>query len=117
MKCLNWNEVNEVATKQLGKFCVYISNNLSFSDIFDGNEQKISDEAIFEIVKVALSDLYSDEIVKFMSGDLVMGGLFVFDTEQEARVFYEIFELEHVESSGIYANLISPTEGTLTENT
>ena len=50
-------------------------------------------------------------------GGLVNSGVFFFDSEEAARKFYSIFEQKLTESSAIYANLISPIDGIITENT
>jgi hypothetical protein len=111
MKYADWNIVNELATKQVGKFSVYVSNGLQFED---PQEDKIWDFVILELVR--LFGNKTPEYYDYVS-NVLHGGLFFFDSEDAARNFYKIFEQELTDSSAIYASLICPIRGCLTENT
>lgn len=65
----------------------------------------------------ALRDMLVDVDTHLYHHVVVTGELGLFDTEKEAREFYNYFEKEPLANSCVYACLISPTEGTLTENT
>jgi hypothetical protein len=105
----NWNEQHKLATIQKGKFSVYISNGLDFE----------SDAVIWKFITDSLIKLYGERTKDYYDvvGNLVEGGLFFFDTEEQAWEFYGIFEQELTDSSNVYACIYSPVYGCMTENT
>lgn len=107
----NWNTVNELATKQVGKFSVYISNNFEY---VSESENLAWDFVIQEIAN--LFGAGTTEYFEYMS-NVIHGGLFFFESKEKASKFYKIFEQELTNSTAIYASLISPIDGCLTENT
>lgn len=110
MKYADWNVVQDLATRQVGKFSVYVSNQLNF----DRTDSHIWDFVLSEIVR-----LFGDKTPEYFEylGNLVHGGLFFFESEDAAWNFYHIFNKELTYSSSIYVAIYSPTDGCLTENT
>lgn len=97
MKTVNWSEINELAVQKVGKPAVYISNGLKYNH----PEDDVVWNSIFENVKQHVSEAsYSDTM-----STLVSGGMFFFDTDQEATTFYAIFNKAPVYSSAVYAAL------------
>jgi hypothetical protein len=105
----NWNEQQELATKQKGKFSVYISNGLDFE----------SDNVIWKFITDSLIGLYGERTKDYYDvvGNLIEGGLFFFENGDQAWEFYSIFTQELTDSSAVYACLYCPVAGCLTENT
>jgi hypothetical protein len=109
MEYFNWNQLNEIVCKALNKFGVYLDYGLD-------NTQE--DDKIAKFVQEEIRKIYplDKDFYDFLHATIA-GGLLTFDTEVEARNFYEIFEQKLTDSSGIYACIYSPIEGCLTENT
>lgn len=106
---VNWNKSNEIVCKTLDKFGVHINYGL---------DDTLQDDKTSAFVCSELRKLYPEDPVFYnFMGAILSGGLLTFDTEKEAWDFYKIFEQELTDSSGIYACIISPIEGCLTENT
>lgn len=110
MKIKTEHELREIAVKAEGKFAVYVANNTDFDSESDGQVF----DFIYEQVKAKYQDVTVQSNIIFY---VQINGLFLFDTEQEAREFYSIFVQKPVYSSGLYAELISPVDGILDENT
>lgn len=109
MQFINWNKSDEIVCKTLNKFGVHINYRL------DDTPQ---DDKISDFVWSELRKLYPEDVDYYdFPSAIISGGLLTFDTEKEARDFYSIFEQELTDSSGIYACIVSPIEGCLTENT
>ena len=102
--------IRALAVKAEGKFTVYISNHLTYDT---AEEDKIWD-FVCEQVKAKYQDAKVQDDVMF---GIITDGLFLFATEQEAREFYSIFTQKTVYASGLYAELISPVDGIVEENT
>lgn len=111
LKYADWNIVNDLATKQVGKYSVYISNGL----VFDSDE----DDIVWNFLLIELTKMFGDKTPEFFDyvGNIIHGGLFFFDTEVKATEFYKIFDQELTQSSSIYATLNCPIHGCMTENT
>lgn len=104
----DWNSINSLAVAQKGKPAVYINNGLSYHD---------TDSYIWEYVMEFLkSKIDEDEYLNSLS-DLINGGLFFFDTMEEAQEFFNVFNQNVVYASAIYAQLYDATGMGLTENT
>jgi hypothetical protein len=104
----DWNSINSLAVAQKGKPAVYINNGLSFDD---------NDSHIWECVMESLKPkMDKNEFLNLLS-DLIHGGLFFFDTMEEAQEFLNIFNQNVVYASPIYAQLYDATGMGLTENT
>lgn len=105
---VDWNSTNSLAVAQKGKSAVYIHNGLLFDDI---------DSHIWEYVMESLkSKIDEDEFLNSLSS-LIHGGLFFFDTMEEAQEFFNIFNQNVVYASPIYAQLYDSNGMGLTENT
>lgn len=105
---VDWNATNSLAVAQKGKPAVYINNGLSFDSI---------DSHIWESVMESLKPkMDKDEFYNSLS-DLIHGGLFFFDTMEEAEEFFNVFNQNVVYASPIYAQLYDSTGMGLTENT
>jgi len=102
MDFVQWHQINELAVRQMGKPAVYVSNGLEY--VTD------KEKAIWEHILTKVNN--RDHTV-----DLIYGGIFFFDTMDEAQAFYGIFNEYPVESSPVYACLYSPGGVCLTENT
>lgn len=105
MKFVNWTKTNKLAVQQVNKFAVYVAN---------GED----DDRVWEFVRYAVFEFVGSE-AKFYDaiGNILEGGLFFFDTEDEARKFYNIFTQELTDSSAIYAALYKPDGICIGENT
>jgi hypothetical protein len=103
-----WHEINQLAIAHVGKPAVHVSNFLGDTD---------KDEEIWQYVVDQINSMYPVEAVArdYMVGCL-HGGLFFFDTMEEARKFYKIFESDLTDSSNIYVSLYAETGKCLTEN-
>lgn len=110
MKLKTEHELREIAVKAEGKFAVYVANNTDFDSESDGQVF----DFIYEQVKAKYQDVEVQDDILF---GISTNALFLFDTEQEAREFYDIFVQKPVYSSGLYAELISPVDGIVDENT
>lgn len=111
MKICQWNEINGLAVKQIGKPAVYVSNGLKY----DSPEE----DQIWEFVREEMKSIYGDGTDEFravLSG-LINGGLFFFDTEEEQYRFYRVFEQPLTDSSAIYACTYNSDGECETENT
>lgn len=105
----NWCKQHELATKQKGKFSVYVNNGLDFE----------TDSAAWEFITGSFIKLFGERTKEYyeIAGNFVEGGLFFFETEEQAWEFYGIFEQELTDSSAVYACIYSPLTGCMTENT
>lgn len=104
----DWDDTNSLAVAQKGKPAVYIHNGLLFDDM---------DKHIWESVMESLKPkMDKDEFCNSLS-DLIHGGLFFFDTTEEAEEFFNVFNQNVVYASPIYAQLYDSTGMVLTENT
>ena len=113
MKTLQWHSVCSLAVKQAGKWAVHVSNGLTNSD---------EDDAVFCFIGDRFKEMYGDDPYK--DSDLynahlsmLLDGLVLFDTEEEMRKFYSVFEHPLADSSAVYACTFSPDGVMLTENT
>lgn len=115
----HWHQILELATKQIGKPSVYISNGLEFITP--------KDESIWRFVQDEVQKLHGIEYngdVSVLTVDyrntmsnILQGGLFFFETEEEQYKFYKIFEQELTDSSAIYACTFDRNGKCKTENT
>ena len=105
----NWNKVNELAVKQVGKPAVYVSFGLDFG--------KPEDEAIWAFVTATLSEMYDKQTYLDLTGSIINSELIFFDTKEEQYRFYKIFEQPLTDSSPLYAVTYSRDGKTETENT
>ena len=103
-----WHRMAGLATKQIGKYSVYVNNGLQFDKY---------DEDIWYFVQSEINKLYDEKTALDYRTCLVHGGLFFFDTEKECYDFYRIFEQELTNSSAIYACTYNPSGECETENT
>lgn len=104
----DWNATNSLAIAQKRKPAVYINNELTY----DGSHCVIW-EFVMESLKPKMD---KDEFYNSLS-DLIHGGLFFFDTMEEAEEFFGIFNQKPVYASPIFAVLYDSTGECLTENT
>lgn len=97
MKAIQWNEINSLAVKQMGKPAVYVSNNLEYDTP--------KDEEIWVFICEQCKSLWEDKTPEYHNAmmSLVSGGLFFFDTEEEQHQFYKIFTQPLTDSSAVYA--------------
>ena len=105
----DWNKVNELAVKQVGKPAVYISFGLDF-----GNPK---DEEIWKYVTDTLMGMYDKQTYLNLMGSIINSELIFFDTKEEQYRFYKIFEQPLTDSSALYAVTYSRDGKTETENT
>lgn len=109
-KFSSWHQICSLATKQVGKPSVYVSNGLDFLDP--------KEEEIWKFIIAAVETLYgSGPHTTEMLSNLITGGLFFFDNENDQYNFYKIFEQELTDSSPIYACTYDLTGKPKTENT
>lgn len=102
---VSWSEWLEITCKHKGKWGVYING-------LDG----YSDEAGQQIAE-ALQKGQEAFGMMFHTHSVINGNLCLVESEQEARAIYNHYDTPPLSDSCVYACLISPTEGTLTENT
>jgi hypothetical protein len=102
----SWNSVLSLAVKQVGKRAVYINNGLNYDEHDDG---------IWNFVLEQVKEKYNDD--PGMKGDLIHGGLFFFDNEEEQYKFYDIFNAPATDSSALYALTFDEHGNSETENT
>jgi hypothetical protein len=107
----NWCKQHELATKQKGKFSVYVGNSL--------NMHCPKDVLIWEFITKSLINLYGERSEAYYDviGGVIESGLFFFENGDQAWEFYSIFTQELTDSSAVYACLYCPVAGCLTENT
>jgi len=111
MKYHNWQEINSLAVKAMGKPAVYVNNGLGYATP--------EDDEVWNCIQDRMRTIYGDKSPKFynvMSG-LVNGGMFFFEGPGEAYMFYMVFELPPVDSSVVYACLYDRGGICETENT
>jgi hypothetical protein len=113
MKSYNQHTVHELVTTHLGKYTVYVSNNLDFTNPEDDEVWNI----VHTSVKNEMCDGKIGSLFSFYMSSILSSDLIEFDTEEEARKFYSIFEQVGVYSSSVFACIYSPTSGALNENT
>jgi hypothetical protein len=102
MKYCNWHEINSLAVKAAGMPAVYVSNGLEYVTP--------EDNEIWRCIQDSMRNIYGDNTINFynaMSG-LTNDGMFFFVSPDEARRFYQVFELPLVDSSAVYACLYNP---------
>ena len=107
----NWQEINSLAVRAVGKPAVYVSNGLEYTTP--------EDDKIWCCIQNEMRNIYGDKTTKFydvMSG-LVSGGMFFFEDSGKAYSFYKVFELLPVDSSAVYACLYDRVGSCETENT
>ena len=111
MQICNWVEINSLAVKSVGKHAVYVSNGLEYEDT--------KDDEIWTFVCNEMKSIYGKDTSDFNSimSNLISGGLFFFNTEEEQRRFYRVFEQPLTDSSAIYACTYGPNGECCTENT
>lgn len=114
-----WHDVLGLATKQIGKPSVYINNGLEYNTP--------EDETIWFFIQSELASLYGvdaktctyRECPEFFDirSNLIQGGLFFFESEEEQYKFYKIFEQPLTDSSAVYACTFNKNGECETENT
>jgi hypothetical protein len=111
MKYNNWQEINSLAVKAARMPAVYVSNGLEYTTT--------EDDEIWRCIQDQMRNIYGAKSTKFydVMGGLVGGGMFFFISPDEARQFYQVFELPLVDSSAVYACLYESDGTCLTENT
>jgi hypothetical protein len=107
MKFHQWHSIISMAVQHTGKFAVYINNGLTFED-----EDTEIWNSVIERVKIKYPDTHLDVV-----SDLICGGLFLFDTEDEAWHFFDIFNSGCVYASAIFAMVYDSNGNGVTENT
>jgi hypothetical protein len=111
IKYYNWHEINSLAVKAASMHAVCVGNGLEYVTP--------EDNEIWRCIQDSMRNIYGDKSSKFydvMSG-LVSGGMFFFVSPDEARRFYQVFELPLVDSSAVYACLYNSDGTCATENT
>lgn len=110
MNVCQWNEIQSLAVKQVGKPAVYVGNGLEYDTP--------QDDEIWKFIVSEVKTIYggSDKFYDIMSG-LVGGSMFFFDTEEEQHRFYRIFEQPLTDSSAVYACTYGSDGQCQTENT
>ena len=97
-----WNEIVTLAVKQKGKPAVYIDNHLTYDE---------DETCLWRLV----CEKFEDNVD--MLSNLIHGGLFFFEDENEALEFFNFFNTGALYASGIYAELYDESGNCLTENT
>jgi hypothetical protein len=105
MKHIDWHDIIKIAVQHIGKRAVYISNGLNINE---------HDDVIWEFVQEQVKEKYNDDRIE---SNLIKGGLFLFDTEEEQYKFYDIFRSPITDSSAIYALTFDEQGNMETENT
>jgi hypothetical protein len=106
MMYVDWGNINSLAVAKLNTPAVYVTNGLNYDE---------SDDHIWQFVMDQVRLLYPDPLI--VCGDLIHGGLFVFDSISDRDVFYNIFTQELTESSAIYVCMYDADGTCITENT
>ena len=111
MESFAWHNIVGMAVAHKGKPAVYVNNGLDFD--------KSEDETIWEFVVEQCKAMFGDKTDEFHSVivNMIGGGLFFFDTEEEQFAFYRIFEHPLTDSSAIYACTYDASGVCQTENT
>lgn len=107
MKSVSLSKIYELAAKQLGKWSVFLNNGFDYDDGFDDNPKYVKLEEIRERFQSKHGILINPHLDNF----------YVFDSEQDAWEFYEEFDKGVLADSEVYAAIISPEKGCVTENT
>ena len=105
---MQWNQVLGLAVERVNRFCVFVSNSLDYKNL--------DEENLWQFLQEQVKAKYPENYWDYLSGT-IGDGLFVFDSEQEAWRFYEIFESMPFYSSAFYAQIIAPNGTAITENT
>jgi hypothetical protein len=107
---IDWNKIQELAVRCVNKWAVYVSNGL---------EDSKKDDIIWDFVLNEADKFFKDDSLKALECKctLINGGLVFFDTQDQAREFYQIFNADLTYSSALYAQLHSPDGQCLDENT
>jgi hypothetical protein len=92
----------EAASKQLGKYIVYVNNPFYL-------EEHPIYKRLCEIREKYSTD--KNQVVPLFDN------YFIFDSEEKAWEFYREFECPILGDSRVFAYICSPTQGGLTENT
>lgn len=99
----DWHQTNSLAVAQKSKPAVYINNGLNY----DGEDTHIWLVVIDMLHEKMSNDFYN----------IIHGGLFFFNTMEEAEEFFNVFNQKPVYASPIFAVLYDATGECLTENT
>ena len=98
---IDWVETNQLAVSNKCKFACYVRG--------EGDEFKILVKEVKERYPLAEHHV--------LIGAIVVGGIFFFDTVDELDKFYDMFMVDGLYGSGIYACTYSPDGQMITENT
>lgn len=109
MKLMQWTEMIEIAVKSQGQWAVHVSNTL---DLDDPDQRAAFDFCIERIKMIYPGNTKSAPLTTFCAD-----GTLFFDTEQEARTYFNIFNTHPAYSSAVYAMLISADGAIIDENT
>ena len=102
---LSWSKQLEYACAHVGQFGVYVNATSAFED-----------PSHTELVE-KLQVIQKEYGAHFFASAMLNGDMAMFDTKEEAFKYYSIFDEAPLADSCVYACIISPTEGCLTENT
>jgi hypothetical protein len=105
----DWGKVIELAVKHVGKPAVYVSFGLELD--------KPKDQAIWNFVTDSLKTIYEYEQYKSLIASIINSELIFFETEEQQRQFYKIFEQPLTDSSALYAVTYGQDGKVKTENT
>lgn len=109
MKYLDWNDINELAVKQSGKYAVYISNTL---DMGYAEDVKVH-ERVLDNLKCLCTD-NTKEYYDYV-GWVIAGGLALFETREQAEKVFEALTYEVQDGTGFYVAMYNP-DGFVTDN-
>jgi len=111
MKAFNWIETVKLAVKQKNMPAVYVTNGLEY--------ETSEDTDIWNFVMESMKEMFGEKTNEYyeVMTNMVYGGLFFFDTFEQAEQFYRIFDQPLTDSSKIYACLFDNTGKCLNENT
>lgn len=102
---VGFSKQQEITCKHLGKWGVYVNG----SDAFDTSKDT-------EITK-RLNELNKKYGPMFFAMLVINGEMALFDTQEEAMSVYMDFDTPPLSDSSVYACIISPVDGCVTENT
>jgi hypothetical protein len=112
MQVLNWDDINSLAVKQMGKRAVYVHCG-------DPATDEVAVSTAWHSVVNSMKSMCKYGTDDFFNVCAILSNtsLFFFDTKEEQDTFYSAFEHPSVESSAIYACTYDENGVGLTENT
>ncbi|CAH7266260.1 hypothetical protein VCHA53O466_320050 [Vibrio chagasii] len=102
---VSFTKALELACAHQGKFGVYV--NVDFESM-DHSDKLVEDT--IQTIKEKYGEIFYAHV-------MIAGEMAMFTTRNDAQKFYNYFTDAPFENNGVYALIISPTDGSINENT